>query len=128
MLKYFIFGKRRPAGPSVGNWISHVKYWVEFPNVCVVKYEDLLIDTYTTLEVSFNKLGIKCSERRLVTAIERQSFKIRKNEFEEKGDKTNIKFMRKGIAGDWQRFLNNKMIRRIRREHGPTMNRWGYRN
>ena len=126
ILRYFVFREKWPMSLSVGNWSEHVNYWIEFPNACVVKYEDLLADTFTTLKSSFSKIKISCSDQRLVEVIERQSFKIRKNEFQKKGDQVNTKFMRKGVAGDWKRFLDEKMIQHIKKAHGPTMNRLGY--
>lgn len=127
IVKYFVFGEKRPIALSVGNWSDHVNYWTRFPNVCVIKYEDLLADTHTTIRNAFSKVGIDCSARRLVEAIERQAFNSRKKEFEEKGDPINYKFMRKGVAGDWKRFLDKKMIQRIKKEHGATMIRLGYK-
>jgi hypothetical protein len=58
---------------------------------------------------------MNCFERRLVQAIWRQSFYIRKIKFKEKGDLTNVKFMRKGVAGDWNRFLNEKTLSILRK-------------
>jgi len=125
-LRYFVLREKWPMSLSVGNWSEHVNYWIEFPNACVIRYEDLLVDTFTTLKSSFSKIKISCSDQRLVEAIERQSFKTRKKEFQKNGDQVNVKFMRKGIAGDWKGFLDKDMIERIKKEHGATMNRLGY--
>lgn len=111
---------------TLGNWSNHVNYWMEFPNVCIVKYEDLLNDTYNILKILFNKIEINCSEGRLVEAIERQSFNRRKREFEERGDRVNVRFLRKGVSGDWKRFLDERMLELIKQSHGVTMNKLGY--
>lgn len=124
LVVFLNFINRRKS--TFDSWGEHVNYWIEFPNVCVVKYEDLLADTFTTLKKSFSKIKISCSDGRLLEAIEHQSFKNRKKAFEEKGDQVNAKFMRKGVTGDWKRFLDEKMIQRIKKAHGLTMNRLGY--
>lgn len=123
---YHFENEKNANGLHIGNWSEHVNYWIEFPNACVVRYEDLLADTYTTLKNLFGKTGIRCSEQHLIEVIKRQSFKVRKKEFQKKGDQINTKFMRKGVAGDWKRFLDEKLIQRIKKAHGPTMNRLGY--
>lgn len=126
ILKYFVLREKWPTSLSVGNWSEHVSHWIELPNACVIRYEDLLADTFATLKKSFSKIKISCSDQRLFEAIERQSFKTRKKEFQKKGDQVNTVFMRKGVAGDWKRFLDEKMIQHIKKAHGPTMNRLGY--
>jgi hypothetical protein len=112
---------------TCGNWSDHVGYWTNFPNVCVVKYEDLLKDAYSIMRQAFNRLGINYSDRCLIGAIESQSFKKRKQEFQSKKDEINIRFMRKGVSGDWQHFLDEKMIKRVKQIHGKTMNQLGYK-
>jgi len=126
IIKHFILGEKRPILFAVGNWSVHVNYWINFPNVSVIKYEDLLADTYTTIRKAFRKMGINCSEQRLFEAIERQSFNNRKKEFEEKDDLVNVKFMRKGVAGDWKRFLSHREIDFIIKKHGKIMKEMGY--
>lgn len=110
----------------VGNWSDHVNYWIKFPNVCVINYEDLLEDAYSVMKLAFRNLGIHCFDQCLRESIERQSFNKRKKEFQEKRDEVNTKFMRKGVAGDWRRFLDEKTLLRIKRRHGDTMNLLGY--
>jgi len=125
-LKHLVVRDKRPTTLSVGNWSNHVNYWIGFPNANIVRYEDLLTDTYTTLKTLFSKMGVSCPERRIVEAVERQSFKTRKKQFEKNCDYINMRFMRKGVAGDWKRFLDKDMIELIKKEHGETMNRLGY--
>ena len=75
LIRHFIL-RKNVNSLYIGNWSEHVNYWIEFPNACVVKYEDLLADTYYTLKKSFRKIGINYSEQRIVEAIDRQSFLI----------------------------------------------------
>ncbi len=124
--RFVVFRKKRTIQLHIGNWSEHVNYWTSFPNVNVIKYEDLLTDPYNTLQKVFCKMGINHSKRNLVEIIERQSFKSRRKEFQKKADQVNTKFLRKGVAGDWKRFLDEKMIQRIKKAHGPAMNRLGY--
>ena len=111
---------------TVGNWSNHVNYWTSFPNVCVVKYEDLFEDAYSAIKMAFDKIAVIWDEQRLPESIERQSFKRRKHAFQAKGDEVNTIFLRKGVAGDWKRFLDEKAVKSIKQAHGPTMKRFGY--
>lgn len=65
-------------------------------------------------------------EERLADAVDRQSFKKRKESFEKKGDIQSAQFLRKGVAGDWSRFLDEGMLRLIKEKHDPVMEEMGY--
>ena len=126
-LKNILQGKKNESSLAIGNWSEHVKYWAAFPGVIVIKYEDLNEDTYHTITKAFYSLGIKYSTSQVKEAIERQSFTTRKKEFKGMGDRLNTAFMRKGKVGDWKRFLDKKLINRIREAHGDVMQRFGYK-
>ena len=65
-------------------------------------------------------------EQKFMGAIKRQSFKVRKNQFEKIGEHVNVMFMRRGAAGDWRKFLDERTLQRIKKAHGPVMFRLGY--
>lgn len=114
-------------GGTVGNWSDHINDWTGFsPNIVVIKYEDLLLNSYAVLKHTIDRLGLSVDKEKLETAIEQNSFEKKKAFFEQQNDPKNIAFMRKGIAGDWQRFLDKKMLQQIAQEHGRTMEKMGY--
>lgn len=122
VLRNFLNGRKN----FVGNWSDHIDYWIKFPNVYIVKYENLLEDTYFVMKRAFVYLGINYSDQCLREAIERQSFKKRKQEFHSKKDEINQRFMRKGVSGDWKHFLDEKRVKYVKQVHGVTMNGLGY--
>lgn len=118
---------RRIKGGVVGNWSDHINAWMRFsPNVVVVKYEDLLVDTCQTLTDALHHLDLPYDQTTTEMVIEQHRFEKRKSFFEQQNDTENIQFMRKGVAGDWQRFLSTKMVQHIEEKHGPTMKKMGY--
>ena len=110
----------------VGNWSDHVRYWMSCSNVVMVKYEDLLQNPYNIMQLSFSRLGVSCSNDRLRGVIDEQSFSKKKDSFISQGDDINIRFLRKGNIGDWKHFLNDDILKIIRKQHGQVMNLLGY--
>jgi|GEM_PF-5843690 len=110
----------------VGNWSEHVRYWTGFSNVAVVRYEDLLDDTYSVMKKTFIQLGIDYSDEDLYQTIKNQAFQKRKKDFQSRADKVNTRFLRRGVSGDWKRFLSEDMIESIREHHGNMMRSMGY--
>jgi len=111
---------------QVMNWSDHVNYWSSFPNAVVVRYEDMLSDCKQTIKVSLKKVGIEYNGGNFDQVIERQSFHHRKLQFELEKNEDNIRFLRKGMSGDWKHFLDEELLLLINREHGETMKRFGY--
>ncbi len=113
---------------EVGTWSSHVNFWTKgHPNVTVIRYEDLLKETYSALAKSLSDLDIPYSSERVKEAIEQQRFTKRKKLFIEQADVLNASHLRKGVSGDWERFLDKHMLRLIKLRHGSTMNKFGYK-
>ena len=124
VLKGRLFGESPRAYLA---WSDHVSYWTSFSsNVAVVRYEDMLMAPCQTLASAFSKLGVSYDLTRLEEAIERQSFEKRRDAFQEAGDMKNIQHLRKGVAGDWKRFLDARMLQSIKEKHGRLMEKMGY--
>ena len=114
-------------GGKVGSWSDHIQYWTKFSsNVFLISYEQLLENPYFRLRSAFEYLNIDYDEQRLLPAIDRQSFKNKKKQFQKINDVVNSLFMRKGVAGDWKRFLSYQEIDFIIKKHGKIMKEMGY--
>ena len=100
-----------------GSWKSYVNEWLtrldRLPAV-IVRYEDMLISPGEFLQM-LSKMGFVFDQTRAVAAYRRQSFAnrlvdVKKNGHEyPRGKDFNLKFMRKGIAGDWRNHFNRTM-------------------
>jgi hypothetical protein len=124
-VNFFSRMKARLTGQEVRrqrgtNWSDHVLAWISLPEVCVVRYEDLLNDPGKQLARVLAHLGLEVSGDALASIVRRQSFENKKRSFRENGDRGNELFMRKGRAGDWTRFLDAELAREIvtRNEEG----------
>ena len=115
-----------------GSWSQHVRSWTAKSHraVKVLRYEDMLSDTAATFAGLAAHLLLKCDAAQLQAAIERSSFeRLSAQEaaegFREKPDVA-PKFFREGRAGQWRELLSRRQIRRIVRDHGEEMRRFGY--
>ncbi len=114
-------------GSDVGSWSNHIDYWANCSMVgVVICYEDLLKNTYGTLTRTLKELGIQYQDSKIKMAVEENLFEKKKEYYEERGEHAKANFMRKGKQGDWARFINRRMIKLIKKLHGPIMNNYGY--
>ncbi len=119
--------KEKTIPVIVGNWSDHVQYWINFyKSIALIKYEDLLVDPFKTLVKAFDKLNIDYSTLSIRKAIQRQSFSKRKYKFIVDHDGKNKAFLRKGISGDWKRFLSPKMLDYVVTKHGEVLKELEY--
>lgn len=124
-------------GGFVGSWSDHIKAWQEFANnnqdvnITFVSYEKLLENTTETVRSVIKKLGLEMPpDEQISRAIHRQSFSQQKVIFENwvprehlvQGKRVNLRFLRKGIAGDWKRFFTDEMSEIIESSNGEMMN------
>lgn len=124
-----------------GTWSQHLKKWRDVSlkrsglKIVFVAYEELLNETPSTVLKIIRDLHLpKPSAKRLQNAIERQSFKTLKSYFLTLpdnadvpfGKKFNLKFLRKGISGDWKIFLSRRMAKTIQAYHGEMLFELGY--
>ena len=75
---------------------------------------------------AFNQINIRYDKKRMLFAIDNQDFKKRKKIYQENKDKEKFLFLRKGIEGDWIRFLTDSMLKAIKNKHGKVMREFGY--
>jgi len=114
------------------SWSIHVKSWTEHRQgkLHVVRYEDLLADPYGEFGKIARKLGITTEEARIRRAVGHASFDTlqgmeRDRGFDERSEYSE-KFFRSGRSGGWKEALTPGQAKRIERDHGEQMKRFGY--
>ncbi len=95
-----------------GNWNEFNTAWLEEmktnSNIYMVRYEDLLEDTATTLKKLMQEfLGVQnMDETRLLSIVEKYSFENQTKR--KKGEENSKSFLRKGIQGDWKNYFDTE--------------------
>ena len=119
----------------LGNWLEHYKSWknLKFAPILIVKYEDLIKDTKSTLISILNFLSnlidIKIDEKKITNTVNSCSFEtLQKKEqiegfFEsvhlerdakEKDANKKINFFYLGKKNNWKNLLDSKIEKKIR--------------
>jgi hypothetical protein len=113
-------------------WSGHVESWVDQSglNVMVLRYEDMLSDTFEMFKKAVEFAGIKKEDHQIKKAIEFSSFENLKKQESEKGFREKAlqseSFFRKGKAGDWKNVLTPEQVNTIIGNHKKVMKRFGY--
>jgi hypothetical protein len=122
-------GKRE----NLADWSINVGSWTQgatFP-VHVLRYEDM----HAAPLVSFGQIAVifghELDKQRLERAIERVSFDRLQRQEQEAGGFINQsphqeRFFRSGKIGDWRDVLTEAQAAEIERDHGETMEQFGY--
>ncbi len=136
------FFKRRPrypeemaelmlrGGEEVHPWLTIP--WKQYINeslesgVCVVRYEDLLADSPGECRRILQAVGVERTEKKIADVSERQSFSQRRKQFEARGQKRHVRFLREGRAGQWREELSPDLLARLDAEWGSILQRLGY--
>jgi hypothetical protein len=113
-------------------WSEHFESWTTKPNfpVYVLRYEDMLNDTFNVFKNVIQKIGLEYTEEEIQIAIDATSFdKLRKQEdengFREKNPDS-PKFFNNGKSGTWQGVLTDEQVNKIISDHGEVMKQLGY--
>ena len=116
----------------LGTWSNHVEQWTAQTDlkVNVVRYEDMIADTYKELTRILQFAGLPIEKDKLANAIENAGFDAlqaleRTQGFSEHPDPT-FQFFRKGSAGGWKEELTEAQIDRVKKDHHPQMTMFGY--
>jgi hypothetical protein len=121
---------------KLGRWDRHVQAWrmTDSP-VVSVGYEQLLTDTPGTLARVIAALRLEGAEAPdIVGAAARQSFDSTRRQFEQAqtddavplGKRFGLRFMRRGVMGDWRTYLSRADVDQIRGRFAETFNQLGY--
>lgn len=115
----------------MGNWDTYNGAWLaemkkENGNIHMIRYEDLLSDTFGTMEAILNDyLGIeRVDSDKLKATVEKFSFEIQAKR--KKGQEQKNSFLRKGIAGDWKNYFGEKEKEAFKMHAGDMLVKLGY--
>jgi hypothetical protein len=118
----------------LGSWSDHVKSWTEqdlIPHL-VIRYEDMILDTFTTFKKAVDFLKIEKSDSKIIAAIEKSDFSVLSKQEKESGFKERMikseSFFRKGKIGDWRNHLNEHQKNELVETHETVMKLFGYLN
>jgi hypothetical protein len=119
----------KPSHP----WFTYSEFvdsWLGRPGIFVVRYVDFLEDAESTLTQLLRFLGRPIDPGRLRHAIEVNRFERQTQErygqARTPGEADDSKFLRKGIAGDWQNHFNRASCELLERFDGRILRRLGY--
>lgn len=128
--------------PIEGGWVEHIQEWIGVQFPCVhTSFELLTDDCVEETRRILLESGLPLDGARLPGAIQRQSFAVRRQHVIDQGEKYargephyvylrgtdwNLRFMRKGIVGDWKNHFTRKQGEQAQRFFGPMMKQLGY--
>ena len=116
----------------LSDWSGHVKSWVDDSRlpINVVRYEDMLTDTFNTFSKALEVVGIEKSEEEIRKAIGASDLKALSEMEQEVGFKEKPigmkSFFRKGKAGGWREHLDELSVKMLVNRHRDFMERFGY--
>lgn len=116
----------------INTWSTHVKSWAaeERPGLHIMRYEDMLEKPVKAFGRLARFLGLNPPKERLQKAIRYSSFKVLKEQEKARGFKERSAyadaFFREGRRDQWRKLLTEDQVRRIVRDHGEQMARFGY--
>ncbi len=115
-----------------GSWSTHVKSWTQqtHPGLHVLRYEDACDDPFAAFGALAAFLQLDPPQERLARAIDESAFAVLRAQEDEHGFVENAarprRFFRAGTVGQWRAVLSPAQVRRICRQHGEQMARFGY--
>jgi len=114
------------------DWSGHAESWMRvscFP-VHVLRYEDMLADTFRVFKEVISKVGLTYTDSEIQAAINASSFDTLRRQEEEKGFKEKMpespRFFNAGIAGGWKQVLSAELADVIKKSHQGMMRQLGY--
>jgi hypothetical protein len=121
------------------DWGDHVAGWLsraDQDDVLIIRYEDLKENTQASFRRIVDFCGLDLSDEQLTDYIERSSFdRMSKaeeavRELEAAAGVTeardDLRFMRRGVVGDWKTELSAESVRLIEERYGDLMASLGY--
>ncbi|MEM6299905.1 MAG: sulfotransferase domain-containing protein [Bacteroidota bacterium] len=111
--------------PRYFDWSEFTSQCIDDPNICLIKYEDLLKQASEKLNEAISFLGYpSVKEKQLDKIVEAYSFK---NLTKRKpGEESKQSFLRKGVAGDWKNYFNHESRQVFDQYGGETLIKLGY--
>ena len=117
----------------MGGWANFNTSWAAKKDsvpTCILRYEDLIIRPFTTVNILADFLEISVNENRIINAINETSFaKIKKSENEHGFSEASLKaknFFNSGRIGSYKELLSEAQIREINERLKVAMEIFGY--
>jgi Sulfotransferase domain len=128
------FNKNIQLSQHLSCWSGHVNSWTSKPSfpVCVIRYEDMLSDTFETFDKGLKFIGWHYHPHEIINAIAKTGFDELSKQEEEKGfyEKANKspKFFRTGTMGNWEKELSPEQVNRIIQKNKSMLDKYQYLN
>lgn len=115
----------------ISDWSTHVNSWTMHPSfpVCIIRYEDMLTDTFNTFNNALNFIGYQYSEEQIKKAIIATNFDALSKQEKEKGFSEvgkSATFFRGGTKDNWKKELTQKEIDKIILSNKEVMEKYKY--
>lgn len=116
----------------VGSWTSNISSWLDPSpyHVALARFEDLHANPIPEFGRLARAAGFDAPHTEITRAVSAAQFDKLRDEETEGGFRerpvTSATFFRAGRPQAWQGILDSRLIDRIVRDHGPTMERLGY--
>lgn len=107
------------------SWSSMNESYLNDSKKCLVKYEDMLLDTEKELSRVLNYLGVnEIDMKKLTYTVNKLSFKNQTNR--NRGQEDKGSFLRKGISGDWKNYFTQESANIFNIYSGDMLIKLGY--
>jgi len=117
-------------------WSEHVESWLfhnpPLVNLLLIRYEDMLASPEYEIKKIIDFSNFAVSDHQIEVAVKKSSFESMQEKEELSGlgyvkhGDSNIKFVRKGQAGEWKHVLNEDDLDIINKRFGETLKRLSY--
>lgn len=115
----------------MGNWFSYNNAWLNEmerpnPNIYMIRYEELLEDTYGAM---YRMLSELFKEEQINSSKLRQTvdkFSFENQTKRKKGEEQKNSFLRKGISGDWKNYFGEEEKRSMKKYTKDLLVKLGY--
>lgn len=116
-----------------GPWRRYINRWLDVNfTYFITSYELLKKDEMKVLISLFNAMSLPYDQDFVSEAVDRQEFAKRKRDIEKFGEHYplgrtfNMRFMRKGVVGDWKTVFTEEMNKKAQKHFGTLLETFGY--
>lgn len=112
------------GGPNPYFNDSYLKHHSNIPHL-LIKYENLIDDTYNTVKKILDKLNYTYDSNLLYDSVDKYNFKHFSGG-RMPGQEDKKSHFRKGIVGDWKNYISDNNNEKFLNKYGHLMRLWGY--
>lgn len=126
MIKAVLEGNKNVDKWCEISWKEHYYPYTNSKDVLFVTYENMLKNPLSECLRITKELNITRSENQILESIKSQSFKKKKKEIHEEGNKLNMKIFRLGKSGYWEKEFTNTEKLIFKKELKNELNYFNY--